>query len=159
MTSSTCVISVLRNNRKFNHIINFHKRNHAQLRLRQCFFADGRFIWVDGSAVEYEPWVPGSPNLGGTCVAARMLVGEQHTDGPWEDAFCSDRNPYVCKVPKGGLINWSNFSNVFFKLILRIDLYNTSCHEKPHNSRASWWQAKCSWHSRCMLNPQFYVPG
>ncbi|XP_062966065.1 low affinity immunoglobulin epsilon Fc receptor [Cynocephalus volans] len=56
--------------------------------------AEGEFIWMDGSAVDYSNWHPGEPNNHGQGEDCVMMQGS----GQWNDAFCrSELGAWVCE--------------------------------------------------------------
>ena len=53
--------------------------------------------WSDGSPIDYENFNDGEPNsFEEKCI--EMIHG---TGYKWNDAFCTNTRPYICKVQKG----------------------------------------------------------
>uniref|UniRef100_A0A8C0W5M3 C-type lectin domain-containing protein n=1 Tax=Castor canadensis TaxID=51338 RepID=A0A8C0W5M3_CASCN len=55
---------------------------------------EGKFIWMDGTPVDYSNWHPGEPNNEGQGEDCVMMQGS----GQWNDAFCrSQLDAWVCE--------------------------------------------------------------
>ncbi|XP_071790537.1 echinoidin-like [Asterias amurensis] len=61
---------------------------------------EGTFSWSDGTAFDYEEWLPGQPDNAGSNEDCGELwfVGELEGTG-WNDRPCSDHQSHVCKMP------------------------------------------------------------
>ncbi|XP_061185673.1 perlucin-like protein [Saccostrea echinata] len=54
---------------------------------------EGVYVWqYSQSVLGFSNWIPGEPNNG---VSANCL--EIRKQGVWSDAFCSDKNPFICE--------------------------------------------------------------
>lgn len=58
---------------------------------------DGRFAWLDGSAVDYINWEPGEPNDGYTIP---MCTEIRSDSGAWDDIPCTFQRGYICSTDK-----------------------------------------------------------
>ncbi|XP_038052410.1 macrophage mannose receptor 1-like [Patiria miniata] len=55
---------------------------------------NGQYVWIDGSLPGFFNWIPGEPNL-----ASEHCVKMLSADGSMNDAHCSNKEPFVCKMP------------------------------------------------------------
>ena len=55
---------------------------------------EGKWVWVDGSALSYKNWGSGQPNddQNEDCCA-------RNTDNKWYNNMCSTLRPYICESP------------------------------------------------------------
>ena len=57
------------------------------------------YFWVDDSAVDFTNWEEGEPNGNGAFGTELCIQAYAH-NGKWNDASCTDRMAYICKIPK-----------------------------------------------------------
>ncbi|XP_072175906.1 alpha-N-acetylgalactosamine-specific lectin-like [Diadema setosum] len=61
---------------------------------------EGRFVWSDGSRVDYTNWIPGEPNnSGGNEDCAHFWYRNEQSGGTrdWNDTPCTREESYICK--------------------------------------------------------------
>ena len=61
---------------------------------------DEKLTWLDGTKVDYLNWNKHEPSIGRgeDCAHLWMVFG-----GRWNDIYCTNRRPYICKLTKGKL--------------------------------------------------------
>jgi hypothetical protein len=57
--------------------------------------AEDTFVWTDGSPVDFTQWGAGEPNNSGDEDCVHLSSGS----GDWNDLFCGQQNPYICRLP------------------------------------------------------------
>jgi len=57
------------------------------------------YFWVDDSAVDFTNWEEGEPNGNGAFGTELCIQAYAH-NGKWNDASCTDKMAYICKIPK-----------------------------------------------------------
>lgn len=58
--------------------------------------AEGTFAWSDNTMVNFLAWADGEPNNAGDEDCANLTPWG---DGRWNDLFCDQSRPYVCRLP------------------------------------------------------------
>jgi hypothetical protein len=58
--------------------------------------AEGNYVWTDGTPFNYNKWAGGEPNNAGDEDCAHLAPW---AGGDWNDMFCGNQRPYICKVP------------------------------------------------------------
>ncbi|XP_033628028.1 echinoidin-like [Asterias rubens] len=61
---------------------------------------EGTFSWTDGTAFDYEEWIPGQPNDYGGEDCGEIWFRSEHQTG-LNDRPCSEPHSHVCKMPIG----------------------------------------------------------
>ena len=58
-----------------------------------------RWLWVDGSSVDYANWYKTEPNnVGGKEDCVEMYPASRARAGKWNDLTCSHNRYYVCEI-------------------------------------------------------------
>ena len=59
--------------------------------------SEGRYVWLDGSAIPFSEWLQGEPNgrTSENCITQSFLSG-------WADRPCSEKMAFICEVPVPG---------------------------------------------------------
>jgi hypothetical protein len=66
-----------------------------------------KWVWADGSTVDYLSWHPGEPNgwaAGEHCAVGYAAPLDHSHHGNWNDDTCSKKKSSVCKLPWAGLV-------------------------------------------------------
>jgi hypothetical protein len=60
--------------------------------------AEGTWVWVDGSSIDYSNWNTNEPSNSGSIEnCATMLTGDAATQGKWNDVDCAAAHQFVCE--------------------------------------------------------------
>ena len=58
--------------------------------------AEGTYVWTDGTPFNFNRWAGGEPNNAGDEDCAHLAPW---AGGDWNDMFCLQERPYICRVP------------------------------------------------------------
>ena len=62
--------------------------------------SEGRYVWLDGSAIPFSEWLQGEPN--GRTSENCIIQSKGTFLSGWADRPCSEKKAFVCEVPVPG---------------------------------------------------------
>ncbi|XP_074614470.1 uncharacterized protein LOC141874200 [Acropora palmata] len=88
--------------------------------------SEGRYVWLDGSAIPFSEWLQGEPN--GRTSENCIIQSKGTFLSGWADRPCSEKKAFVCEVPVPG---YTNYKLSFLMTEPQTHPYQNSAYSQP----------------------------
>ncbi|XP_029194429.2 uncharacterized protein LOC114960275 [Acropora millepora] len=88
--------------------------------------SEGRYVWLDGSAIPFSEWLQGEPN--GRTSENCIIQSKGTFLSGWADRPCSEKKAFVCEVPVPG---YTNYKLSFLMTEPQTHHYQNSAYSQP----------------------------